>query len=160
MKPEIAALTFVALIASANLAQANSSTMLPEGARPLTAQETADIYREKTIDYGVAQYFFSSDGSLVGFSANPTSFANGTWSVNSNEFCMTALWHGQKNAKPVEHMTCSQWYFDGNAYWTKIIRSSSKKIVGRVYKGNEKMVASGDKISGRVYKLKASLGYR
>ncbi len=156
----VAGAAFAMLAGSNEPVQAMQKLIIPEGARPLTVEETINIYQGKTIDFKVAKYYFDKNNELAGYSYTPRSFASGTWSVNLNKFCMRAVWRGRRRAKPVKFSSCSRWFFDGSVYWTKIVKSSSRKLAGTVYKGDESMVSAGDLVSGPANKVRAELGYR
>jgi hypothetical protein len=152
------ALAFFLIVGSA-AGQANANIALPENAKPLSPEETRDIYKDKTIDFKIVKYYFGSDSRIAGYSRSPRSFATGTWSVSDNEFCMSVVWRGSRRAYAVKYHSCSQWFSDGSTYWTKIVRNSSRQLVGRVYKGDEKMMASGDSVSAMANKIKSRFGY-
>ncbi len=157
----VGVLTLASLVflGSAGALQANPRIAIPDGAKPLTAEDTKNIYNNKTIDFKIVKYYFDGDNKLIGYSRAPKSFATGTWSVNGNEFCMTAVWRGRRRARPVKFNSCSQWFTDGAAYWTKIVSSSSPELVGQVYKGDESMAASGDSVSDVASRIKSRFGY-
>ncbi len=160
MKIKAMAILFAGLVIYSEMLHAETTGPLPAGVRPLTAEETRNIYRDKTIDYTFAQYYFRDDGTLIGYSRFPESFAVGKWSVNANEFCMRTLWRGAKRIKPLKFSSCYEWYSDGRAYWTKIVRSSAPKIIGAVFKGDEKMASAGDRVSLHAGHAQSRYGYR
>jgi hypothetical protein len=147
------------IVGSAASLQANPVVALPQNAKPLDSEETRNIYKDKTMDFYIAKYYFNSDNKVVGYSQNPSSYATGSWSVSDNEFCMSVVWRGLLQANAVNFNSCSRWFFDGAAYWIKIVKSSSPELIGKVYKRDESIVSPGDTVTESVSRIKQQIGH-
>jgi hypothetical protein len=141
----------ISILCLANQAAECAEGKLPDNVRPLTSNETVNIYANKTIDYMKFKYYFGPDGYLVGYTKNLESFAFGDWHVEGNEICMRSIWRSKNSAKTAMYRTCNAWYSDGAEYWTTITRG---ELSGNVYKGDGKLAAEGDQVSEIVQKLR------
>lgn len=126
-----------------------------DNVRALTQKETFSIYAGKTIDYPTAVLYFKPNGDVVGYSKDGKGYAFGAWRVKDYKFCMKNIWHYSGAQAPEVHWTCNEWYSDGDAYWTKVTKSTLDGFLNEVIKGDIRLVTPGDHASGIVAKIEA-----
>lgn len=157
MKKHIFLLVLGLVVASTGV-DAKNQGKLPKGATPMTPEEITVILSGNSIDFKVAKYYFAPDHSLLGIGSNGW-FADGTWSVNGNTWCLDSLWHGPDKAKAPETFgLCSEKYKVGKIIYTKNTKGEDKYL-GDIWTGEEKKIKKGDIVSAKVAKLKQKYGY-
>lgn len=154
----------------ASLAIATSPTVtkanmkMPKTAKALTAEETTKLYVGNTViwdtDRGKVSYTFTADGNVLGIldkKDGKKAWAEGKWTVNDNEFCYDVIWRGKKSGDGTKWAPCVSWFKVGKVFWSKN-GSGNGEFTGNVcdceFRDSFKM---GDKVSGRMETVKASL---
>jgi hypothetical protein len=155
MKIGVATCVAASILCASNLAEA-SQVKLPTDVRPLTQQETANLYSGKTINYPGFSYYFGPDGYLVGVTRDGRSFGRGTWAVDDNTICVRSIWQSKLTSRSFRFHTCYTWYANDAAYWTKITKG---RFSGSVYKGDPSVVVEGDNVSELAAKVKRARRY-
>jgi Protein of unknown function (DUF995) len=150
MKTVLAACVAALILYTSDCVEA-SNVKLPVDVRPLTRQETVNIYSGKTVNYSGFSYFFGPHGYLVGVTKDRRSFGRGSWAVDDNTICLRSVWRTRRIAKSFRYYACYAWYTNDAAYWTKITKG---EFSGSVYKGDPSVVAEGDQVSQLAAKAK------
>ncbi len=152
------------LIFSAGLASsaiAKNSGKLPKGAVPLSTEETKAIYSGKTINWKLAQTYWSPDGKAIGYYPvkGKEGFGEGTWTVTGDEMCYHLEWRGaDKAAKPFINDVCAKYYKSGKQIWIENTKDV-EKYQGDIWTGIEKKLTAGDKASAQANAYKTKFGY-
>jgi Protein of unknown function (DUF995) len=148
MRAAVAACVAASTLYAADCVEAGNVELPPE-VRPLTQQETVNVYSGKTINYPGFSYYFGPDNYLVGITKDHRSLGRGTWAVNDNTICLRSTWHSSGTTKSFRYDVCYAWYANNAAYWIKI---TTGRLSGSVYKGDPSLVANGDQVSELVGK--------
>jgi Protein of unknown function (DUF995) len=142
-------------------ADAKNQGKLPKGAVPLSESESKAVYAGKTIEWNPALAYWREDGTVIGYYPvkGKEAIGEGTWTVKGNELCYTITWRGaDKAGKPFVEDACAKFYKAGKAIWTENSKEEDQ-YQGDIWKGIEKKLKSGDKVSAKFNALKAKFGY-
>jgi hypothetical protein len=139
----------------ASPAMAKNQGKLPKDATPMPSEEIRALLSGNSIDFKVAQYYFAPDGTLWGLSKDW--YADGTWTVEGNTWCLNSSWHGPKKAKEDNYTQCNEKYKVGKKIFTKNTKGE-EKYLGDVSTDQEKKIRKGDIVSAKAMALKAKYG--
>ena len=145
------------LVIAISGAEAKNKGTVPKEATPMTPEEITAILAGNSIDYKVGKYYFAPDHTLVGLGTGGW-FADGTWSVNGNTWCLDSVWHGPDKTKTETYVQCHEKYKLGKKIYTKNTKGEDKWL-GDVGTDQEKKIKKGDIVSVQVDKLKKKYGY-
>jgi hypothetical protein len=147
-------------VACADPSEAKNHGRLPNGAVPMTPAEVQALLAGKTIDYKVAQYYLLPDGTLKGINQERNAFADGTWHVKGNEYCLNANWHGaDKAAKPFFYSQCKKFSIYNKVVWVENSKDQDQYL-GDIYSEFvPKELKPRDLVSRRWDSVKKKLGY-
>ncbi len=154
-----AAFVILSALCLAGQASAKSDTELPVGVRPLEAQAVTALYANKTVKFpdaktGGFKFYFAPNYTIAAYAEDGSSIGAGRWHVADNEMCMETRWRSRLTSRSRPYRSCYAWFTDGGADWTRVTRGPLR---GNVYKGDAKLVSSGDQVGGAVAKIKATL---
>ncbi|MGE0238719.1 MAG: DUF995 domain-containing protein [Parvibaculaceae bacterium] len=147
-----------AVVLATVAAEAKNAGKLPKNAVPMTTEEIKQILSGNSIDYKVAKYYFAPDGSLLGIDGKKTWFADGTWTVTGNTWCLDSKWHGPDKASDT-YAQCEEKYKAGKKIYSKNVKGEDKYL-GDISTDQEKKIKKGDIVSASVTALKKKLGYQ
>ncbi|QIG46767.1 DUF995 domain-containing protein [Nordella sp. HKS 07] len=148
----------VAATLACSTADAKNKGTIPKDAVPMTPEEISIILSGNTFApiKGI-RYYFSPDGILVALGTDGW-FAEGTWKVNGNSWCLDSIWHGPDKSKTDSYAQCSEKYKLGKKIYTKNTKGEDKWL-GDVTTDQEKKFKKGDTVTAEVAKLKKKYGY-
>jgi hypothetical protein len=147
-----------AVILNFSAAEAKNAGKLPAGATPMPTDEIKQALSGNSIDFKVAKYYFAPDGSLLGIDQKQKGFADGTWTVTGNTWCLDSAWHSADKTKVFNFALCNEKYKLGKKIFTKNTKGEDQYL-GDVSTDQEKKMRKGDIVSAAVTKLKQKLGY-
>lgn len=164
MKYKLTALISTTIALSVFPAMAKNDGKLPKNAKPLTAEETTRVYVGNTVKYnvgfGTVYYTWLPDGKLFGVLDKKNGghgWADGTWTVKDNLFCFKADWKNAAGETAETYAPCKEWFRAGKQLWTKNVSGDDDKYLGDIYSDEVKKMSKGDKVSGRIETVKASM---
>lgn len=148
---------FTALVSTA--AEAKNQGKVPKDAVPMAPEEITKILSGNTFvpAKSTGGYYFAPDGKLIGLGSGGW-FAEGSWAVTGNTWCLDSVWHGPDKSKSENYAQCSEKYKVGKVIYTKNTKGEDKWL-GDVWSGEEKKFKKGDIVSAEVEKLKKKYGY-
>lgn len=157
MRKLIAASLLMISVVACGPALAKNQGKLPKGATPMATDDVRKVYSGNSVDFKVAKYYFAPDGSLVGLGND--AFADGSWGVNGNEFCLNSKWHGKDKASaPSLFDLCYTYFKSGKKTWTTVTKGEAQYI-GDTNDGELKKIRKGNIIGDKADKMKAKYGY-
>ncbi len=152
---------FSALALVAGAAFAKNEGKWPKDAVALSAADVTAFFAGHTVDFRETLYYFSPDGSLVGYHKDKKGdgFADGNWDVNGNEFCLHSSWHGKdKSAAPFLYTWCNKLMKAKKVVWAQNTKSEDQYL-NDIYTGLDKKLKKGDLVSKKIATLKTRYGY-
>ena len=143
-------------------AWAKNQGKIPADAKPMAVDDIKKLFLGRSVDFKIAAYYFDPNGQVIGVAGKNDGFADGKWSTDGNEFCMSTDWKGQDKAKPPFHYEkCQKFYMSKNVIYAENTKVEDQWLEDKFQwaKGDGTKFKDGDLISARYKAAKVKFGY-